>query len=461
MKEILNTLIDESFDQLVKDTQELVSINSVLDESTAGPGAPFGQGIRKALELALEKGAAMGMETKNCDGYAGHIQLGDSGDLVAILAHMDVVPASGEWICDPYSAEIIDNKLYGRGSVDDKGPALACLYGMKAIKDSGLPISNRVRLILGTDEETLARGVHYYLEREEHPVCGFSPDAEFPIIHAEKGILRFLYRISYTEPHPVLKEISAGAVLNAVPAQASALLTLDSSVILKAIHELGMDTYCEVLPEGKNSRLNVTGISSHASYPEDGRNALQSLYLLLGYLLHSDHPVDGFIRSLSQGLQMETNGKTLGIYCEDEVSGGLTINPAVTSITDNNMILKFDIRYPVTADSQKLLKSLEKIAENAGGVYELIQHKLPLYVEKDRPFIKKMQKAYEDFMGQPADLLSIGGGTYCRYVPNTVSCGPVFPGQKELAHQSNEFLHLDDLRKIAKIYAQMIYNLIE
>ena len=201
MQEILNQLIDASFDRLVKDTQELVSINSVLDESTAGEGAPFGKGIRETLELILEKGKEMNMETKNCDGYAGHIQLGESGELMAILAHMDVVPAAGQWTFDPYSAVVSDGKLYGRGAVDDKGPAMACLYAMKAIKDSGLPVSRRVRLILGTDEETFARGIHYYLDREEHPAFGFSPDAEFPIIHAEKGILRFLSCSLYRSPH--------------------------------------------------------------------------------------------------------------------------------------------------------------------------------------------------------------------------------------------------------------------
>lgn len=460
MKEILNSLIDQSFEQLVKDTQDLVSINSTLDESTVTADAPFGIGIKKALDLGLQKGANMGMETKNCDGYAGHIQLGNSGKLVAVLAHVDVVPAVGSWICDPYSAQIIDNKLYGRGSVDDKGPALACLYAMKAIKDSGLPFSNHVRLILGTDEETFARGIHYYLEREEHPDCGFSPDAEFPIIHAEKGILRFLYRLPYNDPHPVLQELSAGTRLNVVPDKASALLTMDSSTVQNVIKELQMENQCTAVSQKNGCLLTATGISSHASYPKDGLNAIQSIYQVLARLLDTNHPVDVFIRSIAENLKMETDGKSLGIYCEDAVSGSLTINPAITELKNNELILKFDIRYPVTSDSTMLLKSLENFAQKTGSAYELVQHKLPLYVEKDRPFIQKMQQAYSDFTGESAKLLSIGGGTYCRYVPNTVSYGPVFPGQKELAHQSNEFIDLDDLRKIAKIYAQTIYNLL-
>lgn len=460
MQEILNQLIDASFDRLVKDTQELVSINSVLDESTAGEGAPFGKGIRETLELILEKGKEMNMETKNCDGYAGHIQLGESGELMAILAHMDVVPAAGQWTFDPYSAVVSDGKLYGRGAVDDKGPAMACLYAMKAIKDSGLPVSRRVRLILGTDEETFARGIHYYLDREEHPSFGFSPDAEFPIIHAEKGILRFFYRVPFTAPHTVIKVLSAGTRLNVVPDEARALLALDQECVTQAASRAGLSRHCTITEEAEGCLLTVTGLASHASYPQEGKNAIQMLFQILSPLLTGDHPADVFLRTMADRLRLETNGESFSIGCSDETSGALTINPAVLSFSDEELTLKFDIRYPVTSDSDLLLQKLQEQAERAGASYELIQHKPPLYVEKDRPFIRKMQEAYTDFTGEEARLISIGGGTYCRYVPNTVSYGPVFPGQKEMAHQADEFISLEDLRKIAKIYAQTIYNLI-
>ena len=150
----------------------------------------------------------------------------------------------------------------------------------------------------------------------------------------------------------------------------------------------------------------------------------------------------------------------MGLACTDEVSGALTLNTAIITVDDTASQIKFDIRYPVTHDGNKILKQLEEIESKIPAKYELIQHKPPLYVEKDRPFIKALQKAYQESTGQEPRCISIGGGTYCRYVKNTVSFGPVFPGQKELAHQTNEFIELEDLRKIAKIYAQAIYNLI-
>lgn len=461
MKNILNEYIDKVFDQLVADTQKFVSIESALDDSTAGPMAPFGAGIQKALEYALAKADSMGFATKNLDGYAGYAQLGDSGDLVAILAHVDVVPAVGEWIVPPYSAQIIDGKLYGRGSVDDKGPAIACLYAMQAIKECKLPITKRARLLLGTDEETLARGIYYYLERDEVPVCGFSPDAEFPIIHAEKGTIRFQYHLPAADED--IKLLDAGTRLNVVPDHASAKLCgVTEAQIASCAEKLALKASITSKKEEDCIKVDVHGVASHASYPQEGINAIQNLLLLLKALYpEANSDLKKSIHALADLLKDETNGFSAGLSCKDEVSGSLTLNTAIIKVDKENSFCKFDIRYPVTHDGEALLKELELLAPQCLARYELIQHKPPLYVEKDRPFIKELQKAYEESTGETADCISIGGGTYCRYVKNTVSFGPVFPGQQELAHQANEYISLNDLRKIAKIYAQAIYNLIQ
>ena len=460
MQEQLNRYIDEHFEELLRDTQDMVRARSDLDESTTADGAPFGAGIRQALELILKKGEALGFETRNYDGYAGHIQYGHDGAQVGILAHVDVVPAIGEWVTPPYDAEILGDKLYGRGSVDDKGPLVACLYAMKAIKECGLPIKNHARLILGTDEETLARGIYYYLDREDPPAFGFSPDAEFPIIHAEKGTIRFLYHLPRTDAD--ILGLQAGSRLNVVPDQATARLAHTSAAAVSSLAE-GLHTKAEftVFDEGEVTVVQVKGVASHASYPAEGVNAITALLLLLKSLYpQPDTAIKKALAELSELLKEETDGQSLGIACTDEVSGALTLNTAILCVGGGDNQIKFDIRYPVTHDGKELLAKLEAAGKVIGGKYELIQHKPPLYVEKDRPFIKALQKAYQESTGQEPVCISIGGGTYCRYVKNTVSFGPVFPGQKELAHQTNEFIALDDLRKIAKIYAQAIYNLL-
>lgn len=462
MEHILNEYIDKVFDQLVADTQGFIAIESTLDESSAGSMAPFGKGIQEALEYALSKADSMGFETKNLDGYAGYAQLGNEGDLVGILAHVDVVPAAGEWMVPPYSGNIVDDKLYGRGSLDDKGPAMACLYAMRAIKECKLPFTKRARLLLGTDEETLARGIYYYLDREEAPVCGFSPDAEFPVIHAEKGIIRSQYILPCADKDILFVE--AGARLNVVPDRACARLCgVTEEEILFCVNDLSLRTKVTAAKDdGGCINVEVRGIASHASNPEDGINAIQDLLLLLKALYpNTDSELKKCIHALADALKDETNGASAGLSCCDNVSGALTINTAILHINPENSVCKFDIRYPVTHDGEDILHKLEILAKKCFVNYELIQHKASLYVEKDRPFIKDLQKAYEESIGETAECIAIGGGTYCRYVKNTVSFGPVFPGQPDLVHQANEYISLEDLKKITKIYAQAIYNMIK
>ncbi len=461
MEKELNRYIDDHFDAMLRDVQELVRIPSVLDESAAAPGAPFGAPIAEALQLALKKAADMGFSTRNIDGYAGYAEMGSGEEQVAILAHLDVVPAVGQWLVPPYSAEVVDGRLYGRGSVDDKGPSIACLYGMKAVLDSGLPISRRCRLIWGTDEETFARGIHYYLEREKAPDYGFSPDAEFPIIHAEKGTIRFLYHIPGADGD--ILRLQAGTRLNVVPDHASAVVSGVSPAAFDAAVQQLQPTRVrfQAAEEQDGLRIEAFGVASHACYPAEGVNAIQGLLQLLCALFPAaDSPLKRSLHAFAAQLKDETDGASLGLACRDDISGALTFNTAIIDMDAAGGVVKFDIRYPVTHDGEALLARLKEAGAALGAEFELIQHKPPLYVEKDRPFIRKLQQAYEECTGEEPRCISIGGGTYCRYVKNTVSFGPVFPGQKELAHQCNEFLALEDLRRIAKIYAQAIYNLI-
>lgn len=326
-------------------------------------------------------------------------------------------------------------------------------------------MSNHVRIIAGTDEETFARGIHYYLERENAPAYGFSPDAEFPIIYAEKGIIRFGYRLPLALPDKNILSIHAGTRLNVVPSLAEVQIAGITAEKVESVLAARKDrSRFEVLPDAGFVKILSHGIPSYASYPNEGYNAIQGLLSLLSAIFpNSNDPLKLFLHKLNDSFAMETDGNSWGIACKDEISGALTCNMAILEADASEAIVKFDVRYPVTHDSDQLTARLEGYAYDLGSdtKYELVQHKKPLYVEKDRPFIKKLQKAYAETTGEAADLLSIGGGTYCRYLKNFVSMGPVFPGQKELAHQENEFLALDNLRQFAKIYAQAIYELVK
>lgn len=465
MENVLNIKIDEYFDEIVKNIQEFIKIPSILDEDDTDENIPFGRKIDEALGWILKKGEELGLKSVNVDGYAGYVEIGKGSEMVGILGHVDVVPAGTGWSVGPFSGEIKEGKLYGRGSVDDKGPVIAALYALKAIEDSRLPVSKRARLIIGTDEETGARCIKHYLEKEEQPVCGFSPDAEFPIIYAEKGILRFELIKNFDDSpgsEVILKKIRGGTRVNVVPDYAEAVIKgADGEKIESRIREreLSGKIYIERSPEG--IVIKAKGISAHASYPEDGENAIQMLLNFLTLIDFGGKEAKTFIDAVAGRLKMESDGKTLGISCSDSVSGALTINLGVVDFDEKLGKLKFDIRYPVTIDGNEIIEKLKKIAGDLGAKFLINQHKLPLYVDPDTEFIKKLQNVYKKMTGDEPKLLSIGGGTYCRYVKNTVSFGPVFPGQKELAHQKDEYIALEDLRRIAKIYVQAIYELIK
>lgn len=465
MEKILDTYIEEHFDSLVKDLQELIRIRSVLEEDKATPTFPFGPGIDEALRYVLKKGEEYHLKSKYLDGYAGYVEAGQGAEMMGVLVHVDVVPEGTGWSVDPYQGEIRDGKLYGRGSVDDKGPTLAVLYAIKAIQDTGLPVRKRVRLIIGTDEETAGRCIQYYLENEEAPAYGFSPDAEFPIIHAEKGILRFemykRFNQAVSQEHKLLK-LQGGTKVNMVPDYAEALICGQDLEYLQAkIQTLGFEEKISLEENQGTVIVKAVGVSSHASYPEDGENAIQLLLSFLEQLELGSSECEAFLSQVTSQLKRESDGRTLRLSCRDETSGALTLNLGIADVSPEEGRLVFDIRYPVMVNGEEIIEKLREHAQDWGADLHIKQHKLPLYVEPDREFIQVLQKAYAEATGDVPRLIAIGGGTYCRYVKNTVSYGPVFPGQKELAHQKDECLSLEDLKKLAKIYAHTIYELIK
>ena len=460
MEKILNDLVEKNFSQQVADTQELLKINSELDEKGITKTAPFGPGPAEALEVCLAIGERLGFTTHNYEHYAGHIQMGTEGKQVGLLGHLDVVPAKGkDWIVPPYSATIKDDKLYGRGTLDDKGPTMAVLYAMKAIKDSKLPMKNYARLILGTDEEVGMRGVAHYLAQEEPPAMGFSPDAGFPIINGEKGILHGFFKFPLPDKDENVVSLQGGDRINVVPDHTEVELAgFTTEQIQDKIKRLKLTEHFQV----EGTHVTSLGLAVHAMMPHKGFNAAQNMFSLLSSLLvDSKSSLSKAIIGLHKLFLMETDGSSLGIACQDEISGPLTCNLASVDLDGKSLICKVDIRYPIEFHGKKFIDVLEAQAKKIGGEYVLLKNKEPLYVPKDKPFIKCLQEAYEEEMGTKAELLTTGGGTYCRSVANTVSFGPIFPGDPDLDHQSNECVELPKFQRMTKIYAQALYKLLQ
>jgi len=467
MEKILNRLIDGYQDELIETVQRLISFDSVYEESN-DPNAPFGAKIAAALEETLNIGRNMGFATKNLDGYAGIIDFGEKGKMVGILSHIDVVPAGNGWTYPPFAGKVIDGKLFGRGSVDDKGPMVACLFAMKAIKESGLPIQNRLRHIIGTDEETGFRCIQYYLTKEEKPWGGFSPDGEFPVIHGEKAIIHFTIKKDWqfeNEPSLLtLIELKGGSRVNVVPSEASAKLRGNKSdlAIIKAL----MESYPQrdalsLTKEGDFFFIKATGQSAHSSQPWNGINAINILLGFLKELKFAPWCAAEYIYALADIFGDGYEGKNVGIACSDSISGPLTLSLGILNISPDGGEAAFDMRFPIHANKEDIWHKIEAACRIRGLEPVIIQDKAPLYVPKDSPLVQDLWEVYRRMTNRSEAPVVIGGGTYCRAMENFVAYGPVFPGQKELAHETNEFISVEDLMLCAKIYAQALYMLLK
>lgn len=452
-------------DDLIRDTQQFLQIKSVWEEESAKEGAPFGEGVEKALSFMLHKGELEGFASKNLEGYAGHLEMGQGEELVGILCHVDVVPEGDGWTTPAYSADIREGKIFARGAIDDKGPTMAAYYAMKIVKELGLPLSKRVRMILGTDEESNWKCVDHYFKNEEMPTIGFAPDADFPIINAEKGISDIQVVQNGSEEKKGVYELvsfESGRRLNMVPDFAKAVITGEDVNALTIAYEEYLQTAKKIEKstiEGNTVTLQMEGISAHGSTPEKGENA----GLLLANFLTTvslDGKANAFATFAAETFTGDIFGEKATIAYKDEVSGPLTVNVGRLSYTkENGGNLGLNVRYPVTTNFEEMIAKLKEYVSIHGFEVADYSNSRPHHVDKDHVLIRTLQRVYEEQTGEKAELLAIGGGTYARSLKAGVAFGPLFPGKEELAHQKDEYIEIEDLLKATAIYAQAIHEL--
>ncbi|CAH0346818.1 dipeptidase PepV [Bacillus sp. CECT 9360] len=460
--------VENRKEDLLEDTQNLLRIRSVLDEENTSLEAPLGKGVKEALEFMLQLGEKDGFTAKNVDHIAGHLEMGQGDELVGILCHVDVVPEGDGWSSDPYGAEIRDGKIFARGAIDDKGPTMAAYYAMKIIKELELPLNKRVRMIIGTDEESEWRCVDRYFETEEMPTLGFAPDADFPIIYAEKGIWDFSITqnwdtASRAKAELDIVEFTSGRRRNMVPDYAIARLHTQAKQeeitqrfkTFTTKHSLkGKATI-----EHDDIILEVEGVSAHGMEPNNGVNA--GLYLsafLSGLALPK--PAKDYFTFVHDYFFGDSRGNKLGIAYSDETTGDLTLNAGILSYyKEKGGSISLSMRYPVTYQWEEGYKALESIGNKLGFQIESDSNSEPHHVKSDSFLIKALQRVYEEATGEKAELLSIGGGTYARSLEEGVAFGPLFPGSEDIAHQKDEYIDIEDMLKAAAIYAHAIYEL--
>lgn len=444
--------IDSLEQEMVKTLGELISFPSY--RRPPEPGAPFGMPARKCLDRALEICRNIGLKTKNIDGYAGLAQFGDGEPELGILAHLDVVPEGDGWTREPYSATVEDGLLYGRGAMDDKGPAVSVMYALKALKDMKAPLKKPVELILGTDEECGSGDLEYFKTKEKFPEKLFTPDASYPLINIEKG--RIMAGFSADCPSEMLLELHGGRTVNAVPARASAKVKgVNAEVIADVIK--GMDVNAEFSLSENSDYVEIlaSGKSAHASTPEFGENALTATLMLLNKI-NLDEPanrlISGLCRLFPHG---ETDGRSAGIAQRDDVSGALTLALSITDFSDGRISGAMDIRFPVCGSVGGIGESLGRALRDS-GFEPKIQGVEPHCVPSDSPFVRELLAAYEAVTGIKGEPFAIGGGTYVHGTPGGVAFGCEVDGEDNRIHGADEFIRIEALKTNAKIFAEAI-----
>ena len=447
-------LVYEEKENIVRDLIEIVRIKSVLTKfDPKNEGAPFGENIKIALDWFLNKAKSDGFNTENTDGYAGHIEFGDGKKFIGTIGHLDVVPEGRGWIHEPYGGEIDGEKIYGRGTLDDKGPTLAMYYAMKILKNTNLKLNHRIKLILGTDEETAWRGIEYYFKKNpEQPVYGIIPDADFPLIYAEKGISRI--NIEFSSENTGILSLNGGDRDNMVPDYAEVSLEYKEKYEKHFKEYLQLNKYTgEVKKINDKIFLSINGKSAHGSTPHEGINAID---LMLQFLIK--HVPSDFTDTYKKYFLNDLTGKKLGIEFKSVEMGKTSSNVGVIKKIKSKIQLKLNYRYPKGVEFDRIIEKIKSNLKNA--LVSVDHHKRELYQDPKSEFIKILMDTYQkntqDYNSKP---FTIGGGTFARSMKNSVAYGAHFKGSESNIHQPEEFIYIKDLLKATTIYAEALYRL--
>lgn len=401
---------------IVKNISQIIRFDS--SQGPAEERAPFGKGARKALDYFLALAEFLGFKTKDYDGYAGEVVFGE-GEEFAVLAHLDVVPAGDGWSHEPFGGEIDyeSGRIWGRGAMDDKGPAIITLFAMKALKDEGFAPNRKIKLIVGCNEESGWACIDYYKAHAHMPDEGISPDADFPVIYAEKGILQlklaFPAEGNFTELH-------GGGAANMVCARCEVNARADE----KRLKEYGLSV--------EDGKIVAHGKSAHGSTPEKGVNAIAPI---LQYL-----QLDGIYAALF--------GHCFGLKELKDETGPLTFSPNVIEQKDGKIFVTCDVRYPATLDRSAVLEPLDR----AGVSYEIGHEQPPLFNDRQGKLISTLCGVYNEVTGKNLQPVAIGGGTYARALKFGAAFGPEEEGEESTIHQPDEYITFEKIEKCYEIY---------
>lgn len=435
--------IQEYEQEYLEDLRRLVGIRSVRDSAAAGPGAPFGRGIRQAFDCFLEIGERFGLRAEDFDGYACHLAYGEQKEYVGVLGHLDVVDilSPGQWRTPPFEMiQSPDGMLWGRGVCDDKGPLLAGLYALRILKEMKVPLKRSIRVIAGGAEETTWECMEYYFAGNPQPVMGFSPDGNFPVVNGEKGILKLALLFPRGEERDGvcrIKELQCRTVRNYVCAHVESKYEID----------------------GEQREITLTGKEALSRNPQRGENALWKFAAYFSQYSMIQPEADGLVRFLNDCLTDDCFGRKSGLYAEDAQMGFTSVCPTGVRMTKEGIYLYVDIRYPRSTGPERIRKWARGWSGAYGFTWQAEEEKRLLYVPEDGELVTGLKDAYEKVTGERARALTKGGASYARTLENGVAFGAAFEHEVNNPHMPNECMSCGSLMKAMEIYVHALWNL--
>lgn len=445
------------WDDIIADLGEIISIPSVSKEPEGI--YPFGKDAARAVDCAMELCDKYELKAKNVDYYAMHAEIGSGDENAVVMAHIDVVPAGDGWETDPYTMVIKDGKAFGRGVIDDKGSAIVALHCLRALRDAGVKGKRKLRVVLGSSEETGMTDMVHYFAKEQHPDMGFTPDGEYGVCFCEKGIMNYSAEGKYDSK--IIKSFTSGTVVNAVPDKAFCELKISDEEYAKLLNFTpDGNVKFEIEKTADGASILCIGKASHAASPETGINAAAYLVKMLGDCFGTE-AIGTFFTYIYGKIALTYDGSLIGVKMSDEPSGNLTFNIGIISTTEDGFKLTVDIRYPATKNGDDIVAVLKKETEACSLDFKLLSNAAPLYIPKDSKLISLLSSAYENATGEHCEIYSMGGGTYARQMfGKGVAFGPGFPDNPDgIAHTANEFVQLENLRRHAQICLEAMYML--
>ena len=460
LKEQIHNWMAGREDEFCEALAPLIAINSITGD--AAPGMPFGPGPDAALKEALALAKKWGMTTWEDDGYVGLADLNNKEDLLHILAHLDIVAAGDHWDTDPFTLVRKGDLIYGRGTDDDKGPAVASLLAMRCIKELGIPLKGNVKLILGTDEESGSKDLAHYFANHPFAPYSITPDTCFPVTNIEKATYGPKFSQTW-EPQPEVKgqilSIHGGIRVNVAPGNCTVeIRSLEKAAVEAEMAAVAAATgvVFEAAEENGILTLEATGQQAHASRPDEGKNAITAMLELLIRLPLAEDAAMKTVRDLNRLFPYGDNGgAALGNAMEDEISGKLTLTFSLLDLDGNGFRGQFDSRDPLCATPENTKDVAEKVFAGLG--WNCAGDFNPAHaVDENSPFIRILLDTYEEFSGRKGYCEAIGGGTYVHHIPGGVAYGA---GEHDFAsnlHSANERARLSQLLLTAEIYAAVI-----